>query len=64
MHAVLEPIDDEFTVQIMSDFYEAVHESSDASLALANVQRDWLSTVLNLLGWLAQEGNPIIRRGT
>jgi CHAT domain-containing protein len=36
------PISDEFTVQIMSDFYEAAHKSGDAPLALATVQRDWL----------------------
>ena len=37
------PISDEFTVQIMSDFYEAAHESGKASEALATVQRDWLA---------------------
>jgi CHAT domain-containing protein len=36
------PISDEFTVQIMSDFYEAAHRGGDAPLALATVQRDWL----------------------
>jgi CHAT domain-containing protein len=36
------PISDQFTVQIMSDFYEAAHKSGDAPLALATVQRDWL----------------------
>ena len=36
------PISDEFTVQIMSDFYEAAHKSGDSPLALATVQRDWL----------------------
>ena len=36
------PISDEFTVQIMSDFYEAAHKSGKAPEALANVQRDWL----------------------
>jgi tetratricopeptide (TPR) repeat protein len=36
------PINDEFTVQIMSDFYEAAHKSGNAPLALANVQREWL----------------------
>jgi CHAT domain-containing protein len=36
------PISDEFTVQIMSDFYEAAHESGNAPEALAKVQRDWL----------------------
>jgi CHAT domain-containing protein len=36
------PISDEATVQIMSDFYEAVHRGSDAPQALAEVQREWL----------------------
>jgi tetratricopeptide (TPR) repeat protein/CHAT domain-containing protein len=36
------PISDEFTVQIMSDFYEAAHESGNAAEALAKVQRAWL----------------------
>ena len=36
------PISDEFTVQIMSDFYEAAHASGNAHEALAKVQRDWL----------------------
>ena len=36
------PISDEVTVQIMSDFYEAARKSSNAPLALAAVQRDWL----------------------
>jgi len=35
-------ISDDVTVQIMSDFYEAAHESGNASLALAKVQREWL----------------------
>jgi CHAT domain-containing protein len=37
------PISDEFTVQIMSDFYEAAHESGNVPEALAAVQRDWLA---------------------
>jgi CHAT domain-containing protein len=36
------PISDEFTVQIMSDFYDAAHQSQNAPEALAKVQRDWL----------------------
>ena len=36
------PISDEVTVQIMSDFYEAAHQSGNAPEALAEVQREWL----------------------
>ena len=36
------PISDEFTVQIMSDFYKAAHRAGNAPQALAEVQRDWL----------------------
>jgi len=36
------PISDEVTVQIMSDFYEAAHNTGNASEALAEVQRNWL----------------------
>jgi CHAT domain-containing protein len=36
------PISDEVTVQIMSDFYEAAHNSGNAPEALAEVQRAWL----------------------
>jgi CHAT domain-containing protein len=36
------PISDETSVQIMSDFYEAAHESGNAPEALAEVQRKWL----------------------
>src|SRR5271157_4337589 len=36
------PISDEFTVQIMSDFYESAHQSGNAPEALAKVQREWL----------------------
>ncbi|HTD16181.1 MAG TPA: CHAT domain-containing protein [Chthoniobacterales bacterium] len=36
------PIGDETTVQIMSDFYDAAHESGNAPEALAEVQRKWL----------------------
>jgi CHAT domain-containing protein len=35
-------IDDQITVQIMSDFYEAAHQGGNAAQALAEVQRDWL----------------------
>jgi tetratricopeptide (TPR) repeat protein len=36
------PISDEVTVQIMSDFYEAAHNTANAPEALAEVQRNWL----------------------
>ncbi len=36
------PISDEVTVQIMSDFYEAAHQTGNAPEALAKVQRNWL----------------------
>ena len=36
------PISDEFTVQIMSDFYDEAHHSGNAPQALAEVQRHWL----------------------
>jgi CHAT domain-containing protein len=36
------PINDEVTVQIMSDFYDAAHHSGNAAEALAEVQRNWL----------------------
>ena len=36
------PIDDELTVQIMNDFYEAAHNTGNAPEALADVQRNWL----------------------
>jgi tetratricopeptide (TPR) repeat protein len=36
------PISDEVTVQIMSDFYDAAHNSGNAPEALAEVQRNWL----------------------
>ena len=36
------PISDEVTVQIMSDFYEAAHNTGNAPEALAEVQRKWL----------------------
>jgi CHAT domain-containing protein len=35
-------ISDEFTPQIMSEFYEAAHDTSNAPEALADVQRKWL----------------------
>ena len=37
------PVSDEFTPQIMSDFYEAAHQSGNAPLAIAEVQREWLA---------------------
>ena len=37
------PISDEVTVQIMSDFYEAAHQSGNAPEAFAKVQREWLT---------------------
>ena len=36
------PISDEVTVQVMSDFYDAAHDSGNAPEALAEVQRKWL----------------------
>jgi tetratricopeptide (TPR) repeat protein len=36
------PINDETTVRIMTDFYDAAHKTSNAPQALAEVQRDWL----------------------
>jgi hypothetical protein len=36
------PISDEVTVQKMTIFYEAVHQTKDAPQALAGVQREWL----------------------
>src|SRR5271157_3553595 len=36
------PISDEVTVEIMSAFYEAAHNSGNAPEALAEVQRNWL----------------------
>jgi CHAT domain-containing protein len=36
------PISDEVTVQIMSEFYDAAHNSGNAPEALAEVQRNWL----------------------
>jgi CHAT domain-containing protein len=36
------PISDEVTVQIMSDFYDAAHNTGNAPEALAEVQRNWL----------------------
>ena len=35
-------VSDRTTVQIMSDFYEAAHQSGNAPQALADVQRAWL----------------------
>ena len=36
------PISDEITVQIMTDFYDAAHNSGKAPEALADLQRNWL----------------------
>jgi CHAT domain-containing protein len=36
------PINDQLTVRIMLDFYEAAEKSHNAPQALAEVQRDWL----------------------
>jgi CHAT domain-containing protein/Tfp pilus assembly protein PilF len=63
------PISDEFTVQIMSDFYEAAHESGNATEALAKVQRDslvklrkekGLASAVNLAGpfIMSSQGKP------
>jgi CHAT domain-containing protein len=62
-------ISDEVTVQIMSDFYEAAHNSGNAPEALAEVQRDWLvrlraekglAQAVNLAGpfIMSSQGNP------
>ena len=50
------PISDAVTVQIMSDFYEAAHNSRNASEALAEVQRNWLVKLRSEKG-LAQAVN-------
>jgi CHAT domain-containing protein len=50
------PISDEVTVQIMSDFYEAAHDSGNAPEALAEVQRNWLLKLRSEKG-LAQAVN-------
>jgi CHAT domain-containing protein len=63
------PISDETTVQIMSNFYEAVHQTGNAPQALATVQRDWLvrlrqnqglAKAVELAGpfILSSQGNP------
>ncbi len=63
------PISDEFTVQIMSDFYEGAHQSGNAPEALAKVQRDWLvklrkeqglASAVNLAGpfIMSSQGRP------
>ena len=63
------PISDEVTVQIMSDFYEAAHNSGNAPEALAKVQRDWLvklrkeqglASAVNLAGpfIMSSQGKP------
>ena len=63
------PISDEVTVQIMSDFYEAAHETGNAPEALAEVQRKWLvklrtekglAQAVNLAGpfIMSSQGNP------
>ena len=50
------PISDEVTVQIMSDFYDAAHNSGNAPEALAEVQRKWLMKLRTEKG-LAQAVN-------
>jgi tetratricopeptide (TPR) repeat protein len=50
------PISDEFTVQFMSDFYEAALKGGSAPLALAMAQRDWLLRIRKEKG-LAQAVN-------
>lgn len=47
------PISDETTVQIMSDFYEAAFNSSNAPQALADTQRNWLVKLRKGKGLLA-----------
>jgi CHAT domain-containing protein len=43
-------VSDERTVQIISDFYEAVRKTTNPPQALANVQRDWLVKLCNKNG--------------
>src|SRR5271165_4148272 len=50
------PISDEVTVQIMSDFYDAAHNTGKAPEALAEVQRNWLIKLRTQKG-LAQAVN-------
>ena len=63
------PISDEFTGQIMADFYDAAHESGSAPEALSKVQRAWLvklrkekclANAVNLAGpfIMSSQGNP------
>jgi tetratricopeptide (TPR) repeat protein len=63
------PINDEFTVRFMSDFYEAAHRSGKAPEALATIQREWLvklhkekglASAVNLAGpfIMSSQGNP------
>jgi CHAT domain-containing protein len=63
------PISDEVTVQIMSDFYDAAHNTGNAPEALAEVQRNWLlklrgekglAQAVNLAGpfIMSSQGNP------
>jgi CHAT domain-containing protein len=63
------PISDEFTARIISDFYEAAHDSGNAPEALAKVQRDWLvklrkekglASAVNLAGpfIMSSQGKP------
>jgi CHAT domain-containing protein len=64
------PISDEVTVQIMSDFYDAEHESGNAPETLAEVQRNWLvklrtekglAQAVNLAGpfIMSSQGKPL-----
>lgn len=46
------PIDDEATVAIMLDFYDAAFKSGNASQALADTQRNWLVKLRNERGLL------------
>ena len=67
------PISDEVTVQIMSDFYDAAHDSGNAPQALAEVQRKWLlklrtekglADAVNLAGpfIMSSQGKPLSSR--
>jgi tetratricopeptide (TPR) repeat protein len=47
------PINDETTVQIMSDFYDSAFKTTDAPQALADTQRDWLVKLRKEKGLLA-----------
>jgi CHAT domain-containing protein len=62
-------ISDEFTIQLMSDFYELAHRNGNVPKALAEVQRNWLvklrkeqglASAVNLAGpfIISSQGKP------